>query len=80
MAGKTENIQPTWKILRKDVDLEEPTSLLDHVYLGEMSPWNASPWKLLVDVPKSFLEVVNVAQKLENTLQPFFGLTFHASA
>ena len=29
----SENIQPTWKILMKD-DLGEPTSFLDHVYLG----------------------------------------------
>ena len=34
MAGKTENMKPTWKILMKDVDLEEPTSFFDHVYLG----------------------------------------------
>ena len=34
MAGKTENMKPTWKILMKDVDLEEPTSFLDHVFLG----------------------------------------------
>ena len=34
LEGKTENIEPTWKILMKDVDLEEPTSFLDHVYLG----------------------------------------------
>ena len=34
MAGKTENIKPTWKILMKNGDLEEPTSFLDHVYLG----------------------------------------------
>ena len=34
LAGKTENITPTWKILMKDVDLEEPTSVLDHVNLG----------------------------------------------
>ena len=34
LAGKTENMKPTWKILMKDVDLEEPTSFLDHVYLG----------------------------------------------
>ena len=34
MAGKTENLGPTWKMLMKDVDLEEPTSFLNHVYLG----------------------------------------------
>ena len=34
LAGKKQNSGPTWKILLKDVDLEEPTSFLDHVYLG----------------------------------------------
>ena len=34
MAGKTENMKPTWKILMKDVDLEEPTSFLDHIFWG----------------------------------------------
>ena len=33
-AGKKQNINPTWKILMKDVDLGEPTSFPDHVYLG----------------------------------------------
>ena len=34
LAGKTENIEPTWKILMKDVDLGGPTSFLDHMFLG----------------------------------------------
>ena len=34
LAGKKQNITPTQKILVKDVDLGEPTSFLDHVYLG----------------------------------------------
>ena len=34
LAGKNHNINPMWKILVKDVDLGEPTSFLDHVYLG----------------------------------------------
>ena len=34
MVGKKQNISPTWKILMKGVDLGEPTSFLDHVYLG----------------------------------------------
>ena len=34
LAGKKQNINPTRKVLVKDVDLEEPTSCLDHVYLG----------------------------------------------
>ena len=34
LAGKKQHINPTWKVLIKDVDLGEPTSFLDHVYLG----------------------------------------------
>ena len=33
LAGKKQNIGPRWKVLVKDVDLGEPTSLFDHVYL-----------------------------------------------
>ena len=34
LAGKTDNMEPTWKILMENVDLGEPTSFLDHVNLG----------------------------------------------
>ena len=34
MAGKKQNSAPIWKRLMKNVDLDEPTSFLDHVYLG----------------------------------------------
>ena len=34
LAGKKQNINPTWKILMKDFELGVPTSFLDHVYLG----------------------------------------------
>ena len=33
-AGKKQNIDPMWNVLMKEVDLGEPTSFLDHVYLG----------------------------------------------
>ena len=33
LAGKKQNIAPMWKLLSKEVDLGEPTSFLDHVYL-----------------------------------------------
>ena len=33
LAGKKQNINPMWKVLNKEVDLGEATSLLDHVYL-----------------------------------------------
>ena len=32
--GWKENLDPLWKVLNKEVDLWEPTSLLDHIYLG----------------------------------------------
>ena len=34
LAGKKQNINPMWKVLNLGVDLGEPTSFLDHVYLG----------------------------------------------
>ena len=34
LAGKKQNTYQMWKVLNKEVDLGEPTSFLDHVYLG----------------------------------------------
>ena len=34
LAGKKHNIDPMWKVLNKEVDLGEPISFLDHVYVG----------------------------------------------
>ena len=34
LAGKKQNIDPTWKLLNKEVDFGEPTSFFDHVSLG----------------------------------------------
>ena len=34
MAGKKHNLASMWKKLMKDVDIEEPTSFLDHDYVG----------------------------------------------
>ena len=34
LPGNKQNINPTWKNLMIDVDFGEPTSFLDHVYLG----------------------------------------------
>ena len=33
LAGKKQNLDPMWKVLNKEVDLGEPTSFVDHVYL-----------------------------------------------
>ena len=34
MAGKKQKFDPMWKVLNEEFDLGEPTSFLDHVYLG----------------------------------------------
>ena len=34
LAGKKQNIDSMWNVLMKQVDLGEPTTYLDHVYLG----------------------------------------------
>ena len=34
LAGKKQNIDPTWKLLNKEVDLGEPTLFLDYVNFG----------------------------------------------
>ena len=34
MDGKEQNLDPMWKVPNEEVDLGEPTSFLDHVYLG----------------------------------------------
>ena len=34
LAGKKQNLDPMWKLLNKEVDLGEPTSFLDQVFLG----------------------------------------------
>ena len=46
LAGKKQNIDPMWKVLNKEVDLGEPTSFFDHVYLG-CTPKNAKKAKIL---------------------------------
>ena len=37
LAGKKQYVNPMWKVLNKEVDLGEPTSFFDHVYLGVYS-------------------------------------------
>ena len=34
MAGTKQNAAATWKKMMKNVDIDEPISFLDHVYLG----------------------------------------------
>ena len=34
LAGMKQNINPMWTVLRKEIELGEPTSFLDHLYQG----------------------------------------------
>ena len=34
LAGKKHNIDPMWRVLVKEIDLGEPASFFDHIYLG----------------------------------------------
>ena len=38
MAGKKQNMAPTWKTLMKH-DLDEPTSILDHEFLEQLKTY-----------------------------------------
>ena len=45
MAGKKQNMAPTWKKLMKQVDLDEPNSFLHHENLGTHSKWMSNRTK-----------------------------------
>ena len=47
MTGKKQNLDPLWKVLNKEVDLGEPTSFLDHVYLGCSLLRGPVTWKVM---------------------------------
>ena len=55
LAGKKQNIYPRWKVLNKEVDLGEPTSFVDHVYLG-CTPGQCEISKDIVDNYRAMFE------------------------
>ena len=54
MAGKKHNIGRMWKKLMKNVDLDEPTSYLDHVYLG--SERECKPNEIIIEQYEEMFE------------------------
>ena len=48
MAGKKQNMAPMWKKWMKNVDLDEPTSFLDHVNFG-CNQRNCNPNELIFE-------------------------------
>ena len=59
------NINPTWTILMREVDLGEPTSFLDHVYLG-CTQRECQISKDIVDNNKNMFESRISARAVEN--------------
>ena len=65
LDGKKQNINPMWKILNKEVDLGEPTSFLDHVYLG-CTQRQCEISKYVVDSYKPCLNPELLQEQLKN--------------
>ena len=55
LAGKKHNLDPVWKVLNKEVDLGEPTSFFDHVFL-ECTQRQSERSKEIVDNYRSMFE------------------------
>ena len=53
MVGKSENIKPMWESLRKVLDLDPETDLVDHVYLG-CTQVNHKPSREVVESKQKF--------------------------
>ena len=66
IAGKKQKLAPMWKKLMKDVDFEEPTSFLDHVYLGMHSTGMQTKGEKLLDTTTRCLNLVFPAGATEN--------------
>ena len=55
LTGKNQNIDPMWKVLVTEVDLGEPTSLLDHVFLS-CTQRECESSKDIVEIYRNMLE------------------------
>ena len=58
MAGQKQNMAPMWKKLMKNVELDEPTSFLDHVYWDALNV-NANRMKSLRNIHKMFESLIS---------------------
>ena len=55
MAGKKQNMAHMWKKLMKSVDIDEPTSFLDHVYFG-CTQRECKPTEIIIEQFTKMLE------------------------
>ena len=91
MAGKKQNLAPMWKKLMRDVDIDEPTSFLDHEKAWDALNGNAKQTRksldnttkclnpvFLLDQPKNYQDGTNIAQKLQRGLTTWKDMLVHA--
>ena len=67
MVGKKQNFALMWKKLLNDVDIEETTSFLDHVYFG-CTPRESKPnEKIIGQYNKMFQSRISAGATVKNT-------------
>ena len=59
MVGKAENIKPMWESLRKVLDLDPETDLVDHVYLGCTQINHKPPREVVESKQKFFAQLMS---------------------
>ena len=68
MEGKKRNLDPMWKIFLKDVDLREPTSFFDHVYLGYIQRECKTNWDMVDNYKDLFESEIPIGGKIKIVL------------
>ena len=68
LTGKKQNIDPMWKVLTKEVDLGEPTSFFDQVYLGCTQEENAKRAKILLSITEIWLNPGSLQEPKKSNL------------
>ena len=64
MAGKRQNLAPMWKKLMKNIDLDEPTSFLDHV-CSRCTQRECRPDEIVIEKCKEMFES-RISAEIEN--------------
>ena len=59
MVGKADNIKPMWESLRKVLDLDPETDLVDHVYLGCTQINHKPPREVVESKQKFFAQLMS---------------------
>ena len=75
LAGKKQNIDPMWKELMKEIDLREPTSFLDHVYMG----CTQREWDIVSRISAGATEKLTCSGRLDSNISTWsYDMEGHA--